>query len=488
VDPTLLASINGMLQGLQSLRESQELLVAGQQKLVEHLTQSMQPTMTKVVSSGDVSSLADDLSSVPETVVLDSRGWVSQDRRKRWYAVSVGRKVGIFDSKPEALKSVLRYPYGCYKGFRIKQAAIEWLALHRSSTNNAPAVPDNRSLRSSDSTHYEKLDDSQVPPRPINEILDVTKVGHDPSVGKAKELYGTSTEVETVLMKTLCPKGVTQTVCEQMMEASPDILQAPGKLPTGSSTTDTAALADSLANAVKQLADVQTAKLGLTIPRDTQLRNPNRNYFNDKNIKTPEDLESSREELESQVAEILSTMEATFSQILFTNGWAKVDIDLFLASGLLPNVMRSSVALYQALWLHLCTLTLKHPFPIVAIHVKHHADWLRQLRIYAGTRCGLIARTYVYLRDAKHSNYRSMTLTDKILALALPSLMSLKSIEPLHPEARIFDCTHCMSDLHLKVPCPAKRLKAKRARELAVTAARTIDKDPEVFEKLVSAE
>jgi hypothetical protein len=146
------------------------------------------------------------------------------------------------------------------------------------------------------------------------------------------------------------------------------------------------------------------------------------------------------------------------------------------------------MALYQALWLHLCTLTLKHPFNIVDIHVKHHSDRLQQLRIYAGTSCRLIARTYVYLRDAKQSNYRSMTLTDKILVLALPSLMSLKSIEPNHPEARVFDCAHCMSDLHLKVLCPAKRLKAKRARELAVLAARTIGKDPEAFEKLVTAE
>ncbi len=46
----------GMVKGLESLQASQEVLVAGQQKLVEHLTQSMEPTMPWVVSSGDVSS------------------------------------------------------------------------------------------------------------------------------------------------------------------------------------------------------------------------------------------------------------------------------------------------------------------------------------------------------------------------------------------------------------------------------------------------
>jgi hypothetical protein len=107
-----------MVKGLESLRASQEVLVAGQQKLVEHLTQSMEPTMPRVVSSGDVSSLADDLSSIPETVILDSRGRISSDRHKRWYAVAVGRKVDIFGFKPGAIKSVLRFPHGCYKGFR----------------------------------------------------------------------------------------------------------------------------------------------------------------------------------------------------------------------------------------------------------------------------------------------------------------------------------------------------------------------------------
>jgi hypothetical protein len=253
VDPNLLATINGMVKGLESLHTLQELLVAGQQKLVEHLTQSMESTMPRVVSSGDVSSLAENLSSVLETVIRNSRGQISSDRQKRWYAVAAGRKAGISGSKLEALKSVLRFLHGCYKGFCSKRAAKEWLALCGSSTNKASMIPEDRSLKSSDSTQYESSAraGSLIPPRPINEILDVTKVEHNPSVGKAKELYGTSTEVELVLLKTPCPKGVTQTVREQMLEAAPDILHAPGKLPSGSSTTDTAALADSLANAVE---------------------------------------------------------------------------------------------------------------------------------------------------------------------------------------------------------------------------------------------
>jgi hypothetical protein len=48
--------------------------------------------------------------------------------------------------------------------------------------------------------------------------------------------------------------------------------------------------------------------------------------------------------------------------------------------------------------------------------------------------------------------------------------------------------SNCMSDLHLRVPCPGKRLKAKRARELAIVTARAIDVDPEAFDHLCQAE
>jgi hypothetical protein len=405
--------------------------------------------------------------------------------------VAVGRQTGIFDTKKAAMKSVLKFPKGCYKGFHSKPAAQEWFDLRRLKRSNKNLLPDDASFKGSVDTHYSPVaEPGSSPQRPIDSILDITKVGHDPSVGDSKRIYDTPTDVDSVLVKTLCPKVVTQAVHEQLMEAAPDILQAPGKLPSGLSTSDAAAILDTWANAVDQLADVQGVKAGLIVPRDTQFRNPNRNYMNDRTIKSAEDLETGREELESQAQDIMNNMEATICQILFVNGWSRGDIDIFLASGLLPNVMRSIRALYQALWLHLCTLTLKHPFKVVSIHIKHHADKLRTLRVYATTRCRLIVWAYVYLRDAKHKNYREQSISDKIMMMALPSLLTLKNSDlvPHNPESRVFDCTHCMSDLHRRIPCPGKRLKAKRARELAIVAARTIDTDPEAFEHLCEAE
>jgi hypothetical protein len=441
--------------------------------------------------------VADDLSSVPSTVVLDSHGRMPSSRAKHWYAVSAGRTTGIFDNKDAALKSVLKFLHGCYKGFRSKPSAEEWLRIIRPNNRNAPSRDDS-SLKSSDSTQCVHTDpdvpcSSPGTTRPIDSILDVTKVGHDPSVGDSKMLFNTSTAIKSVLMKTLCPKGVTQAVRDQLIEASPDILQSPGKSSTvasGASSFDAAAIADSLANAFEQMSDVQAAKAGLTIPPDTQFKNPNRTYLNDNTLKSGEDLESSREDLESQSTEILQTMEATMSQILFVNGWTKGDIDLYLASGLLPHVMRLSMAHYQSLWLHLCTLTLKHPFNVVAIHIKHHADKLRTLRQFSQTRCRLLIRAYIFLRDAKHKNYRDQSISDKIMALAFPSVLSLKppEVHSANPEGRTYDCPNCMSDLHLGVPRPAKRLRAKRAKELAVTAAQTIKTDPAAFDKLCQPE
>jgi hypothetical protein len=79
--------------------------------------------------------------------------------------------------------------------------------------SNKQLIPDDLSLKSNDETQYSPKEEAgSSPQRPIDAILDIRKVGHDPSVGDPERMYNTSTDVDTVLLKTLCPKGVTQAV------------------------------------------------------------------------------------------------------------------------------------------------------------------------------------------------------------------------------------------------------------------------------------
>jgi hypothetical protein len=138
-----------MIQGLDALRQSQEQLISGQQQMVDQLLERERGDLRKVDSSGAISSLAedDDNGSVPSTVVLDDKGR-HPSKTRRWYAVAVGRRVDIFDAKQAAMKSVLNFPNGCYKGFRSKPAAQEWLDLRRLKRSNEQLIPDDLSFKS----------------------------------------------------------------------------------------------------------------------------------------------------------------------------------------------------------------------------------------------------------------------------------------------------------------------------------------------------
>jgi hypothetical protein len=88
---------------------------------------------------------------------------------------------------------------------------------------------------------------------PVTDVIDLTQVEPDASVGKPMEVHGTSIQVETEILQILCPKGMTNAAKKELMEASPDVLSLPGKL--GSATNDTAEVMDQFAGAVNDITD-----------------------------------------------------------------------------------------------------------------------------------------------------------------------------------------------------------------------------------------
>jgi hypothetical protein len=208
-------------------------------------------------------------------------------------------------------------------------------------------------------------------------------VGPDPSVGEATEIYGTSIQVEPEILKILCPKGVTATTRKELIECAPDVLSLPGKL--GSASADTAEVWDQFAGAVNEMAEQRATRSG-TQPRDTQWRAPARNAM-DK-IKSIEDVYDAAEELGSQSDKVFQSFESSIQEILYSQGWTRDDVDLYLASGLLPRIIQRTLALYYEMLLHFEKLIVQDPEPehfqdFTMLHIKHHARQLRQIRMYA---------------------------------------------------------------------------------------------------------
>jgi hypothetical protein len=94
------------------------------------------------------------------------------------------------------------------------------------------------------------------------------------------------------------------------------------------------------------------------------------------------------EEIGSQADKVTTSFEASIQEILYTQGWAKDDVELYVSSGLLPRIIQRSMALYYELHLHFQKLIARNPDPthfkeFTLLHVKYHARQLQQIRLYA---------------------------------------------------------------------------------------------------------
>jgi len=78
---------------------------------------------------------------------------------KKFYAVAIGRKPGIYDNWPAARSQVLGYPGALYKGFSTREEAKAWLK------NPEPGKAVNKNRRTVITSHKSE------PTKPVNGIM-----------------------------------------------------------------------------------------------------------------------------------------------------------------------------------------------------------------------------------------------------------------------------------------------------------------------------
>jgi hypothetical protein len=160
------------------------------------------------------------------------------------------------------------YSGAIYKRFRSEREAHRWLSdqgWEQYADDASDISVDNTIF---DRTVYESCREpgpaGSDPARsdglnlPVTDIVDLAQVGPDSSVGKPLEVHGTSIQVETEILKILCPKGMTASAKKELMEASPDVLSLPGKL--GSATNDPTEVMDQFAGAVNDITAQRAAR------------------------------------------------------------------------------------------------------------------------------------------------------------------------------------------------------------------------------------
>jgi hypothetical protein len=434
---------------------------------------------------------------VPDTVSVPSR---ETTKSSRYYAVARGRQTGIFPTWEDTERQVKGYSGAKHKRFKSETAARKWLRSNGvnpdaddASEISADGDDSNTVIEPTRSTRTSSVPRS-APQTGAASAGAAHFHGPDQSVGSPDLIHRTSIHVESEILKILCPKGVTAATRKDLIEAAPDVLSLPGKL--GSATTNTSDVWDQLAGAVGDMAEQRSNRAGIQ-PRDTQWRGATRNAM-DK-IKTIEDLYDAADELGSQADKVLQSFEASIQEILYSEGWARDNVDQYVSTGLLPRIVQRLLAIYYEIYLHFQRLVVQNPDPdhfktYTMLHVEYHARQLRHIRMYAVRRSGMLLRSYTYLRDAKSKGFTNVKLIGAVTH-KLQEMTSLISDAQLLDRAggkKIKDwaCTHCHSDLHEGGSnlCVLKDFKTKTARRIAKEAERKVKEEPGVLERLMKEE
>jgi hypothetical protein len=410
--------------------------LADQRALAQRQQAEIQRLRQTQTNSGSARGQIDDRSR-PETVSVPSHNGRSDWNGDRFCAVAKGRTTGIFTRWRDAERSVKGYSGAIFKRFRSEPEALRWLDEQgwAQYVDNASDISVNNTQF--DHTVYEPQRATAAAPTapepirptgltlPVTDVIDLTQVGPDTSIGKPMEVHGTLIQVETEILQILCPKGMTNAAKKELMEASPDVLSLPGKL--GSATNDTAEVMDQFAGGVNDITNQRAARTGVQ-SRDMQWKGATRNAL-DK-IKTAEDLSEAAEEISSQSDSVYQSFEGSVREILYNQGWAKADVDLYLAAGLLPRIVQRTLFLYYELYSYFQKLVNKNPDPehfksFILLHVTYHASQLRNIRTYSTRRGLMILRSYTYLRDAKAKGFTDITLVGQVVETTLFATVSL---------------------------------------------------------------
>jgi hypothetical protein len=306
-------------------------------------------------------------------------------------------------------------------------------------------------------------------------------------VGKENEIYGKSTEVETELLKALCPKGVTPEVRDELMEAAVDVCSLPGKLSTAE-----IAQWDQMGATLSDLSS-QLQRRRNSHPRETQWKTNSKNAMGQ--MRTLEDLLEGAKEVGSQRRQVYANMRSRMLDTLCHAGWELHKALLYYQIGLLPNVVRLTMEHYYKMFLHLRTLGTTRPEnwdTLGKVHTAHHAEKLRIIRYNASSRAQLIMHNYMYLRDARERDFSSNSLTGAITTALQVQLYELEAALKAPTKNGVtnpqWPCAHCHSDIHEggQPRCVLKDLPLRKARQVGKELHKQILAAPDRREEIIA--
>jgi hypothetical protein len=219
----------------------------------------------------------------------------------------------------------------------------------------------------------------------------------------------------------MSPPGLDRRTMQELANATLDAIQLPG-----TSTTETLDGTGELVGALRDMAEDRRYEWAEDRPqKDSLWRTAGRTSI--LSVKTSEGLQERVGEFAGIPEEMFETQVHRFRSILSRLHWGEDMIQAWATSNWFLRIGKDTLDHYVALHLHLFTLANTEGWPYAQEALKHYGAKLIQFRRTNTSRLVCLVKIYIFLRDARKSDFYSAKLQEKRNHAMLAKISTLET-------------------------------------------------------------
>jgi hypothetical protein len=388
--------------------------------------------------------------------------------KKYYYAVAKGRVPGVYTDWGQASKQVNGFSGALHKKFKSRVDGEGFVKKYREpetdGSESSAGPPESESEDSSDN-ELPKTKPKKVKPRKERAVAGFPPIeltAPDPSTGNAKELFRMTIAGDQQMAEKLSPPGLDARTREALADATMDAVQLPG-----TSISDVADNTGDLVGALREMTeDRRYGDWAADRPqKDSLWKAASRTSL--LSIKNEEGLQERLNDLAGLPEEMFENQVHRFSAIFSQLHWGPETIHAWSCCNWFLRIGKDTLDNYVALHLHLVTLSTNESWGYAQEALKHYGSKLAQFRKTSTSRLLCLIKIYIFLRDARKSEFYSPKLQEKRnrAMLAQIAVLSPKGGEQ-DQGGRGSGCKKCgLEHAGGKSNCPLKMLSDKDARK-----------------------
>lgn len=458
--------------------------MVAQMVMMKDVTEAMQAFTLAQASAMQAAAaqaaVAPTVSPEPVTAKIKHRSDRRARRSKKYYAVSVGRNTGVYDSSSEARRLVDGYSGGQYRSFRSRREADDWLvqcrAVRKSGVHSGSSDDSSSGRSTTSSSGAEYFSGSRGSPsaRSPRAGTDLTYAGKgtDESVGVKDTAFGIQVKHDPNLVKALCPQGLSKEMRDELTEAVLDATALPGMYQH---------VSDSMIDPGEMAAMIQQGlQVGATangrVYRDVRWKSQAKIAL--RTLKCVDDIDTLQERLADIETNATDNMYRDMRSVLARLHLPEEWFSRYLWVGLLPFLGRRSLELYIELVMFLRGKAHGSiGWTGAKVAIDYYTKNLEIIRTGSTIRIAHLCETYIFLRESRAQNWNPSKLRDKyhdsLETRFADYKISIASVATGLPAAggaatgggRSPNCLKCCTKVHGQRPCPFVELSNQKAKK-----------------------